>query len=98
MQAGTVTLGTTTSAVFGPVAGASHVVLVQSGGTGQIFLGASAGLDPTNGTDRANLCLASFSNGTGGQDGYLPLRMGEGETLYAASPGLAVLDFVVFPE
>lgn len=92
MQAGSVTLGSTTGAVFGPLAGASHVVLVRSG-SGNAYAGASAGLSPS--TDRANLCLLKFSDAT---DGYLAFRMGEGETLYAATDIAVVIDYMVFPE
>lgn len=94
MQAGHVTLTTTTSQVVGPVAGASHVTLF--GQNGGIYLASSAGIDTTDSGNRAELCLLQFPASSG--VGCVSLRIGEGESIFAAGDGGSQsLDYVVFP-
>jgi hypothetical protein len=95
MQAGHVTLSTTTAQIVGPVAGASWVTLF--GAPESIYLAAASGIDATNVGNRGELCRLDWVASS--NVGSATFRIGEGESIYAAGTGSSVtLDYVVFPE
>jgi hypothetical protein len=95
MQAGHVTLTTTTEQIIGPVAGASWVTLF--GAPESIYLAAAAGIDTTIPGNRGELCRLDWVASS--NVGSRAFRIGEGESIFAAgTSGTATVDFVVFPE